>query len=507
MSDKHATIARKSTLILAVKLAVTVASSVAIFLVARYMGDDVLGMIGFATGLAGMFLLTDFGFGFAHNKRISEGQDVGECIGAYLRIKIIITICAVTALLAGLFIWEQVLGHGYENQNIKPVIYIIILYFVLFAFAQIPIQTFGGLRQTAKQQLPELLGTFARVPIMIAAALMGLGVIVLALSYVVTGVVMVIVSLFFFRKFRSKRPSRELTGSYVAFAMPMAVYVLSTTIILDVDKVVLGIFWNYAEVGNFFIMQKIILIIITIASSMGPIMYPSISYHHSKKNFKLVRHIIRRAERYLSMIITPIITMIIALSIPMINIFLTEGYIPGRMTLVWLSIYALILSLNAPYIHLLVGCGKTIHMAKIGLTVLLSNTIILFILVPDNLMGVKMAGLGSAGAAMSSVLALLLGTVMARRISWRIARVGTIRKIYRHWIAGLVSGAFVYYISLDYWKINQFPEFITISAFGLALYLGVMALLKEFGKRELFFFLDLLNARKMFSYVRGELRE
>jgi hypothetical protein len=43
--------------------------------------------------------------------------------------------------------------------------------------------------------------------------------------------------------------------------------------------------------------------------------------------------------------------------------------------------------------------------------------------------------------------------------------------------------------------------------FALACYLGFLALMKEFRKIELLYFIDILNLRKMAKYIGLELRE
>ncbi len=506
MSIETSTIGRKTIFIFMIKMILTFVSWVGFFFVARYMGSEIWGMIGFALGLVGMFFASDFGFSLAHNKKVSEGKDVGECLGAYIRIKLVLTVILVGALLGGLYIWETVLGHGYQDPMITQVIFVILIYYVIFSITQIPIHTFGGLRQSVKQQLPEFLGTVVRAPVMIFVALTSLSVLALSYSYVLTGLIMLCSSFFLLRRFKIKKPSEGLIKSYVVFAAPVAIYVFFSTISLNLDKVILQLFWDFNEVGVFFMMQKIIMVMILVTGSLGPIFFPSISYYHSRKAFKFVRHLVRRAERYISMILTPIVVLLIPLAVPFIRIMLGNGFVEGADTLAWLSIYALILSLNVPHMHLIIGCGRSDLSAKVGISIVMTNIILLLVLVPRSMFGFRLFGLGSVGAAMALTASVVLGFFLARRYSKQVAKVRTNRRIFRHWVAGALTAFAIFLIMDNLWMVQRWYELIIISGIGLLCYLGLLTLLKEFTKKDLNFFLDLLNPKKMGKYIGGEMK-
>ena len=62
---------------------------IALYFISRDMGPEAYGIIGFAMGFVGLFtILTDLGFNSAHIKRVSEGKDMGTCIGTYLVSKL-----------------------------------------------------------------------------------------------------------------------------------------------------------------------------------------------------------------------------------------------------------------------------------------------------------------------------------------------------------------------------------------------------------------------------------
>ncbi|MCK5459478.1 MAG: flippase, partial [Thermoplasmatales archaeon] len=86
-------IARKSFLIVSSQFFARFLGWIGLFILAKLWGDYApvaLGYIGFAMAFLTLFhLVAKFGFLEAHVKRISEGKDLGTCIGTYAAIKIL----------------------------------------------------------------------------------------------------------------------------------------------------------------------------------------------------------------------------------------------------------------------------------------------------------------------------------------------------------------------------------------------------------------------------------
>ena len=505
--DSMSTIGRKTTLIFIIKMLVTISSFVGFFYVARFMGPEVVGIIGFALGFVGIFMQSDYGFGMAHNKRISEGRNIDECLGAYALIRTIITSAGLVLLLLCLFFWEGILGHGYEDPVQKDVVLVILVYYVLFTMSDISTQTFGGLRQSAKQQAPELIGTLARIPVMIIVAMAALGVVVLAMSYILTGILMLATGLFMLRKFRITRPSKPILRSYARFAGPIALMSIVSTVSVNVDKVIIQFFWNSTEVGYFFGVQRLTTIMLAISGSIAPIFFASISYFHARKSKKTIRHLVLLAERYLSMIITPMVVAFIVLAAPIIVILLSSGFLPGVQIMVWLSIYCLIITLIQPYSYFLMGCNEPGLAAKAGIIMAALNIILLMVFVPRSLFGISLFGYGATGAAMAITISTFIGGILIKTYSHRVGGLRSSGRIFKHWAAGALMGAIVYLIINHLWPVSRFYDLAMMLGICLALYLGFLALMKEFGKKELMYFLDILNMRKMAKYIGLEMRE
>ena len=73
-------------------------------------------------------------------------------------------------------------------------------------------------------------------------------------------------------------------------------------------------------------------------------------------------------------------------------------------------------------------------------------------------------------------------------------------------IAGLIMAGILYYINLIFIEIRYY-HLILFSMIGLAIYLIILFVLREFNKQDLEFFLDILHPKEMLKYISTELRE
>ena len=80
---------RKIALLFAAENVNAIIGWIALLFVARKMGASAIGEFSFALSLVGSFtFIAFFGFKMAHVKRISEGLDLGKCIGTFLSIRL-----------------------------------------------------------------------------------------------------------------------------------------------------------------------------------------------------------------------------------------------------------------------------------------------------------------------------------------------------------------------------------------------------------------------------------
>lgn len=531
-------IARKSFLIVTSYFITRFLGWIGLVILARMWGDyapDALGIIGYSMAFLGLFnIIGDLGFSRAHVKRISEGKDLGTCIGTFAIIKIVLSGVMLTILFVSLFIWKTVFNQGFDDATTESVIIVFALYYVFENLTYIATFTFEGKQEIAKRQIVQIFES-VKTPLMIMVALAGVGVAgraarvgwpefleplqiyitkhalgSLAMTYTIAMIATFLVGMWLLRKYPIKKPSKEYLNSYFVFALPTMLFSVIGIISLNIDKIMIGYYWTETEVGYYFSIQQLLQIIMVIYLAVGTVLFPTISRLDSKKNLDGIQKTTLLAERYISMIMIPPIVVIVVLSHPVINIFLSSVFIPAASVLIVLSIYTYIFSLNRAYSSLITGMNRPGITTKIGLLICLVNIPLNFLFIPHTGLLSPLGINGPTGAAVATLCSVLVGYFGLRFSARKLSGIKPLKShILKHIFAGLIMGAVLYLIAI---KSNLFPDvywyfLLIFAAIGLAVYLGVLFLLKEFNKKDFHFFLDILHPQKMMKYVSAELKD
>jgi len=434
-------IERKSLLIVLAQFFTRSLGWIGLVVLAKLWGDfarNGIGDIGFAMSFVGVFsIIADLGFGQAHVKRISEGKDLGTCIGTFFSIKIILTTVMASAVLLAMFVLENVLHQGFQDATKQSVVFVFLLYYVLLSIQQIASYTFNGKGEIAKMQITAVSENIIKVPLLILVALSGVGLIGLApvvnwpsflsplqhylysntigsyaMAYVFGIATTVIIGFWFMRKYPWKKPSLVLGKSYASFAFPMLLYSIIATITTNIDKILIGFFWTSNEVGDYFSLQQILQIILVISVGFNTVLFPAYSGYYAKKDFEKINRTTRTAERYISMVITPPAIVMIIFVGPVISIMLNSSFLPASSTLIALILYAFLASLMAPFYSLIIGVNRPGTYAKIGLVMSLMNISLDVLFIPRNGLLSSLGINGSLGAAVAMLLSNIVGFIL-----------------------------------------------------------------------------------------------
>ncbi len=154
-------ISRKSLIVL---INFTVTALIGIIswkIVSSGLPQESVGIVQFSIGFLGLFsFITTLGFGASHIKRISEGKDLGQCIGTYLTIQLILNFFFITTVVIAILTWKYIIGRGFETPQHENTVYLMLLYFVSVKIADVALHTFTAKVETAKSQFIVLAGHY-----------------------------------------------------------------------------------------------------------------------------------------------------------------------------------------------------------------------------------------------------------------------------------------------------------------------------------------------------------
>ena len=337
---------------------------IALLFVARKMGAEAIGEFSYAMSLVGAFtFLAFFGFRMAHVKRISEGLDLGKCIGTFLSIRLFLISVMLFVFSFSYWFWTAPeikyglpLGKEFYDITTPNLLILVLLYYVVFLLTGVIKATFSGLEQSARVAIPNVIGTSIKSVLFICTALLGWGVIWLATSQLIGIVIICLISLWYFRDYPISKPDSETFNSYKAFALPVAVVSVFGVFKQYIDKIFIGIFWAATDVGLYFGVQRIALFIGTMALAIEEMLLPTVSKMHSKS--KGIQSSIYDAERYVAMVCIPIVAMTVVWSSEIIVVFISREFLPAARILQFLALAALVKVVNRPWSVALRGSDR-----------------------------------------------------------------------------------------------------------------------------------------------------
>lgn len=531
-------IARKSFLIVASQFISSFIGWIGLVALAKLWGGyapEAFGTIGFAMSFIALFgIIADLGFSRAHVKRISEGKDLGTCIGTYITIKIILITAMVSIVFLGMLLWRTFFQTQLSDATTESVISVVVIYYVFVNLLQIATTTFEARKEIAKRQIT-LLSEGIKTPLMILVALAGvhtLGIAPavkwpeflgefqlflskhpvgsLAMTYVFAMLLASLVGLWFLRQYPIKKPDWLLFKSYFTFALPLMLFSIIGVISFNIDKIMIGFFWTSTEVGYYFSIQTILAVVAILYTAVGTVLFPTISEYHSSNNIKKIKDTVHLAERYISMIMIPPMVILIVFVNPVIKTLLNTAFLPAAPVLIVLVFYSFIFSLNRSYGSLIRGMDRPNVLVRIGIVVCTSNIILNYLFIPKDGLLSSLGISGPTGAACATTFSVLISFFWIRIAAKKLSNIRLWQThTPRHILAGLIMAGILYLLA---YRTTFFPSIhwyhlIFFALLGLGIYLGILYLFKEFSKKDLNFFLDILRPKEMIQYISTELKE
>lgn len=501
-------IARKAAFNLLAKSIVTAVTLLSFLYMGRNADPGAVAMLAFALGFVGVFtFVSDLGFGAAHVKRLSGGGDEAKCNATFMFAKLALTGAMVACVLVAVFLWDTFNPSGaFNNGEQRWAVYVIMVYYALFSLAQIPVATFTGRMEAAKQQLPETIGTLARAPLIVYAVMAGMGAVALSLSYLGTGLVMLFVAVLLFRSYRIGQPDREMLKSYTSYATPVMLILLILVLSQNLPPVLIAYFTGSdVEVAGYFMVQRVTLIFILVSSSVSPILFPKLSKDHACQALGSMNDTCRESERMISLYMVPFMAATAALAPALIHVFLSDTYLSMAPALVLLAAFAFVTSIDMTYLNVLYGVDRPDINMRLGI-VTVSVTLAGFVLlIPRTVLGFKLLGGGATGAAAALLIGVCVEYAVSRYYAKKVASIESYHRIWIHIAAGVAMAVMLYALYAAGFA-DRWYTLAGVSAAGLGLYLAILWAANEFGRRDLRFIVDTLDVRKMMSYMSSELR-
>lgn len=498
-------IGRRSLLIVISTILAAILSFVGLLAMTNYLGKDVYGNIAWVLATIGTLnIVSDLGFQSAHVKRVSEGQDENDCVSTYLVIKVALTSFMVMFVFVSLILWNALTNTTISADTWSLVI-LFVLYYLMYDLTNVVTATYNARMETTKSQAIALTDPLIRVPLIIFVSVNHLEALDLAYAYVFASLGVLLVSLYFLKRGSIKWKKPTLYRSYLKFALPLSIISIAGAITGNLDKILIGYFDTPGNVAYFSSSQTILATVGVIGTSVAAVSFPSFSQLHSKGDIATIRKQTYAAERYIAMIGLPIVTLVVLFPTQICLAIFGKDFAPAGDVMRFLGFTLALTMLNQVYTSQILGINRPDISAKLTLATFLLNFALMLIFIPKELFGVPMLGLSYTGAAIALTLTSLAVFISVRIIVYKLTGTGTERRMGLHIIAAIMAGVAIVLLNMVYRLSGLIPLIIFFAVTALV-FLGTLVALKEFTKSDLNQILDIINPKKMFSYMGDEIK-
>ncbi len=384
-----------------------------------------------------------------------------------------------------------------------------LLYYIMYNVASIVTSHYAATMEQAKAQIVTLFDPIVRVPLIFFIALGSGSALDFAYAYVAAALSIMIIALIFIYRdhIHWKRPT--LYRAYFKFAAPLMLVGVVATLAGTMDKVILGLGGDavaFHAVEVFSSSQVVLGVLAIVSASVATMTFPSFSKLHSDGNIKEICKLTFQAERYISILAMPIITVIVIFPTECAKVLLNSTLGDAADPMRFLAIATLLSMLNTVHSSQILAVNRPDTSAKLTLLNFLVYGGLLLVLVPVNIVGIRMLGMSFTGAAIANLIAVVVLLLFTRYTVYKLTGTSANPRLSLHVVAAAASAIWITLLS-DFITISSWPTIIFYGLTSSFVFVVVLYFLGEFKRVDIDYFLDLLSVRKMLSYISKELRQ
>ena len=478
---------------------------VGLMFINSYLGPDAYGTIAWTLALVATFnCISDLGFNFAHVKRVSEGNDLSNCVSTFIIIKLILMGAMVVFILTSMFVWTSVFGYKLTDTSME-IVMLFIIYHVFLDVAYIATFTFDALMEAASTQLVLLMDPLIRVPMVIFIAVNLFNTTILAFAYALGGLATALAGMALLVKKGLRLRKPHMFRSYLKFAVPIATITIMAALSINIDKVVIGFFWASDTVGYYATSQRVLELLLMVGLAVSTMTFPAFSKLFNEGNLNKVRALTKKAERYTVMVAFPIVVVVLIFPSQVLVIFFGESFEPAGDIFQILAIGTLLTLLNEIYFSQINAVNRPDLSARLYFISLSVNILLLLVFVPTSIVGVKMLGLAGVGAAIARTVSIIAMFLTTRFVIYRLTGTSMNPRMIVIVMAACITGLIIAFIG-GFWPMAYWFGLVVYGILSFGIFATILWLLRELKREDIQYFLNVINPLEMRKYIISEIR-
>ena len=437
-------LARNFTFKVSSQLLAALMAFASMLVMSRYVANE-YGVMMWGLALVSLVnTVADLGFNSANLKFIAkEGYDRQACFNTFMVVKLLLTAVMIMVTLATIIVMKV---SGSITDDAMVVCLIFIIYQVISNIQFTIYYTLDGLQMSGKSSLLTIVECCIRNVVLIVMAFAYVDAVTLSTAYIVGTAVSCVVSIAMVWKV-GLRPSKPLyIREYVAFAIPLAAALILTSVVTNLDKVIIGLSYEPIEVTFYSTAVGLIASFTSIGISLNTVLLPHLS--HTMDSSKRTESTIWGLERMMCTILLPFVAFFIAYGKEIAIVLFGDHMAQSGEEISILAVYIVPFVFAGIMTQVLYAANKGNAYLRASVVLCISAVLGFMLLIPETGILPFDFDYGGNGAAVSVVISytlffLALGYMVKRYTGFRVYP-----KIWKLGIAFAVTLTLLY--CLDY---------------------------------------------------------
>jgi len=464
---------RGTIYLMAANVALLLAGYIIHFGLGRILGPEEYGLFGVILSLMTTInIVLASGFPQGASKYIAEDDSQTGSIVRYANRAQLVFSVMLFALYFGL---AGVIANLLNDSTLTPYIRYSALVIPAYAFYSIYGAGYlNGMRQFGNQAIALTASSIVKVGVVLVLVLLGFGVKGAIGGYFVAAVVGFLLS------WKLWKPVKNSGANFawrkmVSFGIPVTLFAMTVFLLMNIDLfVVKAISGGKDEVGYYTSAATISKSTYFIFAGLAMTLFPSISKSTSINDMELTGSYIRQSMRYMLMLLIPGILLISATSGDLLTLFYSSVYIEAARPLSILVFGLGFITIFFVLANVIMGSGRPrITLGIASLLMVIDILLNIFLISRYELIGAACATTITGFIGMSAAMVYVL---------WRFKALVSAKSAIKICLASVLIYAIVLMIPTS-------PVWLPVIYICMfALYAGILLLLKELGREDLYTF-------------------
>ena len=423
---------------------------------ARVLGAEILGYYALTIALASWIQLGgNLGISGAIEKRISEGTDTKEFVGAgVLLIGIFVVLSGIGILISSNLI------NKYVGRNVAGFVVMLVTSGLGLSLVN---SVLNGQKSVHISGLLNPVRELTRVSTQVALVFLSLGLGGLLIGQAVGWFIGIVIGAKYIN-IGFSRPAKEHLKSLYEYSKYSWIGNLKSRVFNDVDMLILGFFVPASLVGVYSVVWGITVMLMTFNKSISGTLFPEISQADAQGEPETVASLITDGIRYTGLLLIPGVVGGSILSDRLLLLYGPE-FSQGTAVIGFLLLAVLLYGYAHQLLNSLNAIGRPDLTFRINITFITFNAV-------SNLVLIQI--IGWIGAALTTMLSAAIGLILSFKSLQREVRFAVPKKeIFKQIIAAIIMGCIVYMgngIENTYGIISQNTVTVLILVFAGALF-------------------------------------